>query len=66
MKIILNRKEITLNLETKTKVKDIFSFLKLNPVSYIVIDRDKNLLLTPDDFVDDTSFLEIRNVIGGG
>jgi sulfur carrier protein ThiS len=66
MKIILNRKEITLKLETKKKVKDVFSLLKLNPVSYIVIDRNKNLLLTPDDFVDDSSFLEIRNVISGG
>ena len=66
MRIILKCKEINLNLEKKKKVKEILKELNLNPISYIVIDRNKNLLLTPEDFVDDSSFLEIRNVISGG
>jgi hypothetical protein len=66
MRIILNKKEINLSIKGKKKIEEIFSQLNLNPLSYIVIDRHTESLLTPDVYVDDSAFLELRPVISGG
>ena len=66
MRIILNKKEINLSINGKKKIEEIFSQLNLNPLSFIVIDRNTESLLTPDTYVEDSAFLEIRAVISGG
>lgn len=66
MKIILNRKENNLYFQKKVRVDDVFKKLSLNSLAFIVIDRRTSTLLTPDAYIDDNSFLELRPIISGG
>lgn len=66
MRIIIKGKESVLDIEKKIKLEELFLHLKLNPLEYIAIDCEKETLLTPDVYLDNSSVVELKPVISGG
>lgn len=55
-----------LNLPGNKKMKYLLKELGINILSVIVINKDKQLILTPDSPINNEDKLEIRKIISGG
>ena len=54
----------TIDLESNSKVKDLLSKLKINPVT-VIVSRSNELILE-DERLDDNDEIKILSVISGG
>ncbi len=64
MKVYMGKKVI--EREGKIRVRKLLRELGADELTYLIIDRKRQVLLTPDEMLDDDSEIELRKVTSGG